>query len=115
MNRREVLKAGCGAAVAAASLGLGRVDGPLAQAVDAAARTARPVRPSLLRHRFGIGYAPSKTWFYIWNDFDAGAVARDLDAIASLGADHIRMFLIWPYFQPDRKWVSPAHWSGWTR
>jgi len=109
MNRREVLKAGCGAAVAAASLGLGRVDSPLAQAVDAVARTARPVRPSLLRHRFGVGYAPSKTWFYIWNDFDAGAVARDLDAIASLGADHIRMFLIWPYFQPDRKWVSPAH------
>ena len=25
------------------------------------------------------------------------------------GADHLRVLLIWPYFQPNPKWVSPAH------
>ena len=29
--------------------------------------------------------------------------------IAALGADHLRIMLIWPFFQPNPKWVSPAH------
>ena len=109
MDRREILKAGCGAAVAAAALGLGRNTGLLAKAADPAPKKEQPLRPSLMRHRFGVHYAPPRNWFFVWNDFDADVVARDLDAIASLGADHIRMFLIWPYFQPNRKWISPAH------
>ena len=36
-------------------------------------------------------------------------IQRDLDAIAALGADHLRIMLIWPYFQPNLTWVSGAH------
>ncbi|MGB7130163.1 MAG: hypothetical protein WBD59_05110, partial [Candidatus Sulfotelmatobacter sp.] len=39
----------------------------------------------------------------------ANAIGRDLDAIAFLGADHLRILLIWPYFQPNPTWVSPLH------
>ena len=109
MHRRELLKAGCGAAIAAAQLGRSPNSGLLAKAADRAVKRDEAIRPALLRHRFGVHYAPPKSWFHIWNDFDADVVARDLDAIASLGADHLRMFLVWPYFQPNRKWVSPAH------
>jgi len=109
MNRRELLKAGCGAAVVATAAGFGRGGGLFAMAADELPKKAQPVRPSLTRHRFGVHYAPPRNWFFLWNDFNVDDISRDLDAIASLGADHIRMFLIWPYFQPNRKWVSPAH------
>ena len=63
----------------------------------------------LLTHRFGANYTPTRNWFHCWNDFDAASISRDLDAIAGLGLDHLRMMTIWPYFQPDATWVSPAH------
>ena len=63
----------------------------------------------LLRIRFGVNYIPSRKWWFCWNDFDPGDIGRDLEAIAGLGADHIRIMLIWPWFQPNRKWVSGAH------
>ena len=70
-----------------------------------------PLRPSLAldRHRFGVNYTPSKNWWFCWNEWDADSIKRDLDAIAALGADHLRILLIWPYFQPNPKWVSPLH------
>ena len=70
-----------------------------------------PLRPSLAldRHRFGVNYTPSKNWWFCWNEWDADPIKRDLDAIAALGADHLRILLIWPYFQPNPKWVSPLH------
>ena len=63
----------------------------------------------LNRHRFGVNYTPSRNWWFCWNDWDAGSIARDLDAIARLGADHLRIMLVWPFFQPNPKWVSTAH------
>ncbi len=59
--------------------------------------------------RFGVNYTPTGNWYYCWNDFDAGSIARDLDSIAGLEADHIRLPLIWPYFQPNPAFVCPAH------
>ncbi len=59
--------------------------------------------------RFGVNYVPSKRWYYCWNDFVADEIAEDFDAIAALGADHIRLMTIWSYFQPDPNWVSRAH------
>ncbi len=64
---------------------------------------------ALDRHRFGVNYTPSKNWWFCWNEWDADPIRRDLDAIAALGADHLRILLIWPYFQPNPKWVSPLH------
>ena len=66
-------------------------------------------RLDLTRHRFGVNYTPSHNWWYCWNDWDADPIKRDLDAVAALGADHLRIFPIWPYFQPNEKWVSPRH------
>lgn len=60
-------------------------------------------------YRFGVNYTPSRNWWYCWNDFHADSVARDFDSIASLGADHIRVMVVWPYFQPNPSFVSSAH------
>jgi endo-1,4-beta-mannosidase len=62
-----------------------------------------------LRHRFGVNYTPSHNWWFCWNDWNPDPIKRDLDAIAALSADHLRILLIWPFFQPNPKWVSPAH------
>jgi endo-1,4-beta-mannosidase len=61
------------------------------------------------RHRFGVNYTPSHEWWFCWNNWNADPLKRDLDAIAGLGADHLRIMLIWPYFQPNLTWVSGAH------
>jgi endo-1,4-beta-mannosidase len=63
----------------------------------------------LQRHRFGVNYTPSRNWWFCWNDWDADSVKRDLDAIAGLGADHLRILLVWPYFQPNPTYVSALH------
>src|SRR5579871_6229160 len=63
----------------------------------------------LTRHRFGVNYTPSHNWWFCWNDWNADPIRRDLDAIAALGADHLRLMLIWPFFQPNPRWVSTAH------
>jgi Cellulase (glycosyl hydrolase family 5) len=68
-----------------------------------------PKAHDLGRHRFGVNYTPSKNWWFCWNQWDADPIKGDLDAIASLGADHLRILLIWPYFQPNPKWISPLH------
>lgn len=60
-------------------------------------------------YRFGVNYTPTKNWWYCWNDFDADSIARDLDAIAKLEADHIRIMAMWTFFQPNPTWVSPTH------
>ncbi len=67
------------------------------------------MRFGLTRYRFGVNYTPTRSWWYCWNDFQSDAIAEDLDAIAELGADHIRIMLIWPFFQPNPKVVSQAH------
>lgn len=63
----------------------------------------------LNRHRFGVNYTPSKNWWFCWNDWSADPIQQDLDRIASLGADHLRIMLIWPYFQPNPTWISSVH------
>lgn len=61
------------------------------------------------RVRFGLNYVPSKRWYYCWNDWNPAEIAEDFDAIAKLGADHIRVMLVWPYFQPNPAQVSAVH------
>ena len=64
---------------------------------------------AMMKHRFGANYTPSRRWYYCWNDFEESSIARDFDALAGLGLDHLRVMLIWPWFQPNPAWVSPAH------
>ncbi|MFF2995118.1 glycosyl hydrolase [Streptomyces sp. NPDC057950] len=57
--------------------------------------------------RFGVNYTPSEGWFHHWLDFDLDSVRADLDSIEALGLDHIRVFPLWPYFQPNRTLIRP--------
>lgn len=52
--------------------------------------------------RFGVNYTPSNGWFHSWLDPDWQSVDRDLKQIAELGMDHVRIFPVWPYLQPNR-------------
>lgn len=52
--------------------------------------------------RFGVNYTPSQDWFYSWLAPDWTAVRRDLEAVAALGLDHIRVLPLWPVVQPNR-------------
>ncbi|MFG2137760.1 glycosyl hydrolase [Streptomyces sp. NPDC048650] len=59
------------------------------------------------RVRFGVNYTPAEGWFHHWLDFDLDAVRADLDSLAGLGLDHIRVFPLWPVFQPNRTLIRP--------
>ncbi|MFI5801993.1 glycosyl hydrolase [Streptomyces sp. NPDC051561] len=59
------------------------------------------------RPRFGVNYTPSQGWFHHWLDYDPSAVRADLESIAALGLDHVRVFPLWPYFQPNRSLIRP--------
>jgi endo-1,4-beta-mannosidase len=113
MNRRCFILGAIGAAVAGSLAGEASVIskrsnlGPMEIADSHAARVSRSL--ALDRHRFGVNYTPSKNWWFCWNEWDADSIKQDLDVIAALGADHLRVLLIWPYFQPNPKWVSPLH------
>jgi len=113
MNRRRFILGAIGAAVAGSLAGEASVIskrsnlGPMEIADSHAARVSRSL--ALDRHRFGVNYTPSKNWWFCWNEWDADSIKQDLDVIAALGADHLRVLLIWPYFQPNPKWVSPLH------
>ena len=50
-----------------------------------------------------IGFFVNRKDYY----FDLDAVRADLDSIAALGLDHVRVFALWPYFQPDRALIRP--------
>jgi endo-1,4-beta-mannosidase len=110
MDRRDFIATGIGAALAAR----------LAQGQDAHSAGAAHVAPhpagstaaarnDLKRCRIGVNYTPSNNWYFCWNDWHVDPIKRDLDSIAALGADHMRIMLIWPSFQPNLTWVSPAH------
>ncbi|MEE1651033.1 glycosyl hydrolase [Brachybacterium sp. J144] len=57
--------------------------------------------------RFGVNYTPRRGWFHAWLDLDPDEIGEDLAAIASLGADHVRIFPLWPLLQPNRTRIRP--------
>lgn len=52
--------------------------------------------------KFGVNYTPKDGWFHSWLDFDIAKVREDFATIASIGADHVRIFPLWPILQPNR-------------
>ena len=56
--------------------------------------------------RFGVNYVPRKRWWFCWLDWDQQAIEDDLNGIAELGLDHIRIQCLWPLFQPGMNNVS---------
>ena len=112
MNRRRFLASGASAAFASSwqpgrnpihsgIAGVGSLESILGETPSE--------RNALSRHRFGVNYTPSNNWWFCWNDWNPDPIKRDLDSISALGADHLRIMLIWPYFQPNLTWVSTAH------
>lgn len=57
--------------------------------------------------RVGVNYTPSQGWFHSWLDLDPDAIRRDLENIADLGLDHVRIFPLWPLLQPNRTLIRP--------
>ncbi|MGY5764274.1 glycoside hydrolase 5 family protein [Brachybacterium sp. DNPG3] len=55
--------------------------------------------------RFGVNYVPRDGWFHSWLAPQWDEIRRDLDTIASLGLDHVRIFPFWPILQPNRTLV----------
>lgn len=62
-----------------------------------------PVRPLLKLPRLnGVNYYPAETpWRRFWPEFDATIVAADLDLVAGLGGNAVRIFLPVADFGPD--------------
>jgi endo-1,4-beta-mannosidase len=58
------------------------------------------------RLRFGVNYTPSQSWWYCWLDWDRRSIEADLQAVARLNMDHIRIHCLWPYFQPEPNHLS---------
>lgn len=52
--------------------------------------------------RFGANYTPRRGWFHHWLDFDPAEQREDFAVLAGLGLDHVRVFCLWPVFQPQR-------------
>ncbi|THA57160.1 glycosyl hydrolase [Streptomyces sp. A1136] len=67
----------------------------------------RPPPPPVRAPRFGVNYTPARGWFHHWLDFDLDDVRADLDSVAALGLDHVRVFPLWPVFQPNRTLIRP--------
>jgi endo-1,4-beta-mannosidase len=109
MDRRQFLSSGTSAALAASSTsGHGLISNIIGGAQHENSRSS-DLKKAITRHRFGVNYTPSHNWWFSWNDWNLDPIQRDLDAIAVLGADHLRIMLIWPYFQPNLTWVSGTH------
>ncbi|MFI6013502.1 glycosyl hydrolase [Streptomyces sp. NPDC051243] len=69
---------------------------------------ARPEEDPIRTLRFGVNYTPRHGWFHSWHDFDPARARADLDAIAGLGLDHVRVFHLWPLLQPNRTLVRTS-------
>ncbi|MEU4542490.1 glycoside hydrolase 5 family protein [Nonomuraea dietziae] len=52
--------------------------------------------------RFGANYVPPAGWFYSWLDPSPDATRRDFEDLAGIGLDHVRVFPVWPWIQPNR-------------
>lgn len=85
---------------------MNRADFLAGAATSASALLGAPSGGSRRRVRFGANYVPSRTWWYLWSDWDPDGVRRDLHDVAALGMDHIRIQLLWPEFQSNAAAVS---------
>ncbi|MFI7018553.1 glycosyl hydrolase [Streptomyces sp. NPDC050164] len=68
----------------------------------------RPEEDPIPTLRFGVNYTPRRGWFHSWHDFDPKHAREDLDQIAALGLDHVRVFHLWPLLQPNRTLIRTS-------
>lgn len=58
--------------------------------------------------RFGANYTPSRDWMFAWYDLDLDDVRRDMEALATIGLDHVRLLPLWTVLQPNRTLIRKA-------
>ncbi|MDO5049863.1 MAG: hypothetical protein Q4D87_08290 [Actinomycetaceae bacterium] len=58
--------------------------------------------------KFGVNYTPRVGWFHSWLDFEPQQVRDDFAAIKEIGADHVRIFPLWPILQPNRTLIRSS-------
>ena len=56
--------------------------------------------------RLGVNYWPAAKGVTLWRNFDIDEVHCDMNTIAELGLDVVRVFLTWEDFQPDPEGVN---------
>jgi hypothetical protein len=88
--------------------GLSQFTGSYAAQSAEAYDSGRPAEESADPPRFGVNYVPSKNWWFTWKDqyWAPDSIQDDLNAIADINMDHIRIFPVWPWFQPSADEIS---------
>ncbi|MBB4682503.1 hypothetical protein HNR67_008621 [Crossiella cryophila] len=104
--------AGATASAAIASPAAADPAADLATPVPAASPEAEGSPSARRRIRFGVNYVPSKNWWFSWADWDRASIARDLDRIAALGMDHIRIMCAGRNCSPTRTTSAPSNSTG---
>jgi hypothetical protein len=66
----------------------------------------QPASATAAKVRFGVNYVPRRHWWYCWLNWDQQSIAEDLEAVAALGMDHIRIQCLWPFFQPGINYIN---------
>jgi Cellulase (glycosyl hydrolase family 5) len=105
LRRRAFLGTMAAGGAVAAGLAAGPTSSSAAATPSAADQAAGPDRRHRRRFRFGVNYVPSKNWWFSWSDWNRRSIAADLDDIASLGMDHIRIMLLWSELQPNASYA----------
>jgi len=54
-----------------------------------------------MKFRLGVNYWPRTSAMQWWKRFDLSEVRDDFHRIAAAGCDCVRLFLLWPHFQPE--------------
>ncbi len=50
----------------------------------------------------GANYSPSTGWFQILDNWNAAAIAKDMDSLSSIGIDFVRFMPLWYLTQPEK-------------
>ena len=55
----------------------------------------------------GINYWGSKDAIHMWEHFDAAEIEKDFQVLRDCGITHLRVFPLWPVFQPLKALYGP--------
>ncbi|MFA7635793.1 MAG: cellulase family glycosylhydrolase, partial [Bacillota bacterium] len=56
----------------------------------------------------GVNYWPRNKGLAMWRDFDIQEITSDMETIAGLGMNSVRVFLRWSDFQPAPNQIDEA-------
>ena len=56
----------------------------------------------------GINYWGSKSAINMWSEYDEESIERDFSLLREVGITHLRVFPLWPVFQPLTALYGPG-------